>query len=347
MLGFRTVNAWIVEKHGGAEALLNKKLPDPSPKRMEARVNVRAVGLNHLDLWVRNGVPGHQFPLPLIPGCDVSGVIESFGEVSEDQRDKLKSEGIFPGARVVVDPMIPGEEFGLLGETQNGGCADFICVPIEMLVPISEKIDFKEAASLPIASITAWSMLTRRANLKKGQSILIQAGGSGVSVAAIQMAKSLGATVYTTVGDDSKAEKAKNLGADFVFNYKKTPFRKEVIQVLKERDERGLDVVLDHVGADTITDSLKLLKREGKLVTCGATSGAEVKVDLKLIFFKNLSILGNTMGKRGDLKEIVNLVEAKEFTPVIDSVFPMNALPKAYEKLESREVFGKVVLTGS
>jgi NADPH:quinone reductase-like Zn-dependent oxidoreductase len=232
-----------------------------------------------------------------------------------------------------------------LGETTDGGCADFVVVPAQNLIPRPEGMSAVDAAALPIPYLTAWTMLTRKAEVRPGETVLIQAGGSGVSVAAIQMAKMLGAHVITTVGSEEKAAKAKALGADQVILYKKTPFREELKKILTPLGKKGCEVVIDHVGADTFADSVKSLAWGGRLVTCGATSGADIKIDLKVVFFKNISILGSTMGSKADLIRIVDLVHAKKLKAIVDSTMPMTELAEALKRLENRKAFGKVVLT--
>lgn len=351
------MKSWRVGQHGGSEVLVRSELPDPTPGPMQVRVRVEAVGLNHLDVWIRKGVPGHHFPLPLTPGCDIAGIIDTFGPGAEEalaSTSKLKK-----GSPVVVnpgvscgrceaclggfDPLCP--RYGILGETTDGGCADYVVVPVQNLIARPEGMSAVEAAALPIPYLTAWTMLTTKAQVRPGEHVLIQAGGSGVSVAAIQMAKMLGAHVITTVGSEEKATKAKALGADHVILYKKTPFRDELKKILAPLGKKGCEVVVDHVGADTFNDSIKSLAWGGRFVTCGATSGSDVKIDLKVVFFKNISILGSTMGSKADLIRIVDLVHAKKLKAIVDSTLPMSALPEALERLENRQAFGKVVLT--
>lgn len=354
------MKAWLVERHGGPEVLTRVSWPEPVPGPGEALIRVEAVGLNHLDLWVRNGVPGHKFPLPLIPGCDVTGVIEALGPaVAGGAASVHGSAPLAVGTAVLVNPTLscgicPSckkgfpptcASFGIIGETRHGGAADKIVVPVVNLLERPAGLSAARAAALPIAYVTAWSMLTRKARLEAGEWVLIQAGGSGVSVAAIQMAKHLGASVITTVGDSAKAAKARALGADHVIEYKKEPVREALKKILKPVSRRGVDVALDHVGVDTFSDSLRALDWGGRLVTCGATTGSVVQVDLKPVFFKNLSILGSTMGSYSDLVQVVDLVTRGKIDAVIDSTFPILDLPKAMQRLESREAFGKVVCT--
>lgn len=332
-----------------------QEIPDPQPGPMEVRVRIHAVGLNHLDVWTRRGVPGHKFPLPITPGCDIAGEIESFGPGSEAL---LSRDGLAIGSSVLVnpniscgrceacqsgfDPLCP--HYGIIGETRDGGCAELAVVPAVNLVPLPAGISMAEAAALPIAAMTAWSMLTRKAEMKAGDTVLIQAGGSGVSIYAIQMAKLLGGTVITTVGSDEKIAKAKELGANHVIQYRKAQFRDEVRKIVSAQGKRGCEIVLDHVGSETFGDSMKCLAWGGKLVTCGATSGSKVEIDLKPLFFKNLSILGSTMGSKADLLRVVRLVGKGKIKPVVDSEFAMKDAPLAFAKLENRAVFGKIVL---
>jgi NADPH:quinone reductase-like Zn-dependent oxidoreductase len=333
------MKAWTISRHGGPEALELQEVELPRVGTEHTRVKVEAVGLNHLDLWVRKGVEGHTFPLPIIPGCDVAGKLENGQRVLVNP---ILSCGQCEKCKKGLEPLC--KKFGLLGETTNGGCADFIVAPTENILPLPNSISFEEAVCLPIAYVTAWSMLTRKARLEKGEWVLIQAGGSGVSVAAIQMAKLLGATVITTVGSAEKSEKAKALGADHVIEYKTQPFRDTMKALLKSAGRRGVDIAVDHVGKDTFGDSLRSLDWGGRLVTCGSTTGPRVEINLQALFFKNLSILGSTMGSKSDLTEVLSLLEKKKIKAVIDRVFQWNELPQAHAYLESRKAFGKVVL---
>lgn len=333
-----SMRAWIIEQHGGSEVLKLKELPEPIADSNHVRVKVKAVGLNHLDVWVRKGVPGHTFPLPLIPGCDVAGEVDG----SRVLINPLLSCGKCKSCLAGFPPTCP--QFGLLGETANGGCAEWISVPAQNLLKIPDSLSFEEAVCLPIAYVTAWSMLTRKANIRKNDLVLVQAGGSGVSVAAIQIAKYFGATVITTVGNPEKASKAEKLGADFVIEYRKNPFKEELKKILKTLGRKGVDIALDHIGIDTFQDSIRALDWGGKLVVCGATTGSKIEIDLKPLFFKNLSLLGSTMGGREDLETVLNLVAQGKIKAIVDTVLPFSDLPKAYELLENRQVFGKIVV---
>jgi len=339
------MRAVLIREHGGPEKLELTEVPDPVAAPGEALIEVRAVALNHLDLWVRRGVPGHKFHLPTIPGAEVAGVIASIA-----QNDRWKK-----GDEVIVAPgyscglctaCLSGNDplcfnFGIFGENRNGGCAQKIVVPIRNLIRKPPSLSFAEAASLPLDMVTAWHMLIARAQLRPGETVLVHAGGSGVGSAAIQIAKLWGATVFTTVGSAEKASRAKKLGADDTILYRDVDF---VDAVRTLTGKRGVDVVVEHVGAETFARSLKSLARGGRLVTCGATTGNEATININLIFFKLLSILGSTMGSLAELHEIMKHVEAGRLRPVVDRVLPLAQVAEAHRALETREAFGKIVL---
>ena len=339
------MKAIVVEKHGGTEELHMKDVPPPDPGG-GALVRVHAVALNHLDLWVRRGVPGHKFPLPLIPGSEVSGVIEALPPnttVWKVGDPVVVSPGISCGMCSAClagrDPLCSA--FEILGENRNGGCAELLAVPVRNLLAKPEGLSFAEAAAIPLDFLTAWHMLISRAELRPGETVLIHAGGSGVGSAGIQIAKLWGARIITTVGSPEKETRARELGADEVIQYRQVDFLQEVKRLTARR---GVDVVFEHVGADTFERSVRSLARGGRLVTCGATTGAEVTINLRLIFFKLLSILGSTMGSLSELHEIMKLVEQKRLRAVVDRVLPLDEIATAHDLLESRQIFGKVVL---
>jgi NADPH:quinone reductase-like Zn-dependent oxidoreductase len=281
----------------------------------------------------------------MIPGCEVAGVLES---VPPNDRWKVGDEvlvapGFSCGLCVAClsgnDPLC--RQYGIFGETKSGGAAEQIAVPLRNLLPKPAGYSFAEAAALPLDMLTAWHMLVARAQLRPGETVLVHAGGSGVGSAAIQIAKLWGATVYATAGTDDKAARTLPLGADEAINYRTTDF---VDAVRRLTGKRGVDIVFEHVGADTFERSLRILARGGRLVTCGATAGAEVAVNLRLVFFKLLSILGSTMGSLAELHEILRHVEAGRLHPVIDRVLPFAEVAEGHRILEAREAFGKVVL---
>lgn len=340
------MKAIVIREHGGFEKLEAAEVPEPLLAPGEAMVRVRAVALNHLDIWLRRGVPGHKFPLPMIPGSDVSGVVESVPAGSS----------FAPGDEVIVAPgyscghcqaCLSGRDplclqFGMFGESRDGGCADRIAVPARNLLRKPARLSFEEAAALPLDFLTSWHMLIARAELRPGETILVHAGGSGVGSAAIQIGKLWGATVYATVGSPEKAAHALELGADAVIEYRTADF---LAEVRKLTAKRGVDIVVEHVGADTFERSVRSLARGGRLVTCGATTGSDVTLNLNLLFFKLLSILGSTMGSLSELHEIMGHVERGRLRPVVGRVLPLAAVADGHRLLEDRAVFGKVVLT--
>jgi len=339
------MKAIVVREHGGVERLEQMDVPEPRPEPGEAVVDVRAVGLNHLDIWVRRGVPGHKFPLPIILGAEVAGVIRSAPEGSgwKPGDEVIVAPGFSCGRCIAClsgnDPLCP--EFGIFGEARSGGCAEQIAVPARNLIRKPASLSFAEAAALPLDMLTAWHMLVARAQLRQSETVLVHAGGSGVGSAAIQIARLWHATVYATAGSPDKAARAKALGADETILYRETDF---LAAVRTLTGKRGVDVVVEHVGADTFERSLKSLARGGRLVTCGATSGGEATINIRLIFFKLLSILGSTMGSVAELHEIFRHVEAGRLRPVIDRILPLARIAEAHTALENRDVFGKIVL---
>jgi len=339
------MKAIVIREHGGVERLEKTEVPDPRPQPGEAVVAVRAVALNHLDIWLRRGVPGHKFPLPMIPGSEVAGVIEQvlegFGWKAGDE--VIVAPGYSCGVCIAClsgnDPLCASA--GIFGESRDGGLAEKIAVPIRNLIRKPRALSFAEAAAIPLDMVTAWHMLIARAQLRPGETVLVQAGGSGVGSAGIQIAKLWQATVYTTVGSAEKAKRAKELGADETILYRETDFLPAVRALT---NKRGVDIVFEHVGAETFERSLKSLARGGRLVTCGATTGGEATINIRLIFFKLLSILGSTMGSLAELHEIIKHVEAGRLRPIVDRVLPLDQVAEGHQVLENREAFGKVVL---
>jgi NADPH:quinone reductase-like Zn-dependent oxidoreductase len=319
----------------------------PEPGARQIRIRVRAVGLNHLDLWVRGGVPGHAFPLPIVPGCDAAGVVDRLGP---------GASGVAVGDEVVVAPGVScgrcdacraGDDplcrhFGILGESRDGGCQEYLVVGDDGCFPKPAGLDWAQAAAVPLTFLTAWHMLKSRARVQPGERVVVHAAGSGVSVAAIQIATLLGARVLTTAGSDEKCAKGIALGAEEAVNYRTSDFTAEV---KRWTGGRGVDVVIDHIGTDTFERSLRCLARGGRYVTCGATSGYELKTDFRLVFFKSLSILGSTMGGSHELATVLSLIASARLRPVVDRVFPFEQVASAHRYLAARESFGKVVLT--
>ena len=341
------MKAVVVRAHGDLDCLLLEDREVPEPGTGEVRVRVAAVGLNHLDVWVRRGVPGHEFPLPLVCSSDGAGVIDAVGEGVDDPAVAVGDEVvILPGVSCgTCDHCVAGREnlcphYKILGEGRDGCAAEFVVVPAANVAPKPSNLDFTAAASFALSFQTSWAML-RRADLRPGETVLVHGAGSGVGSAAVQIAKVLGANILATAGTDAKCQAAAELGADHVINYKEQDFVAEVRAI---RGRKGVDVVFEHVGAATFDGSVRSLARGGRLVTCGATTGGEVSLSIHRLFFKNLELIGNTMGTQEDVLRVVQLVGEGRLRPVVDRVLPMAEVKEAHMLLETRGVFGKIVL---
>lgn len=336
----------LVRKHGGLEALELAEKEIPPIREDEVLLRVEAAGINHLDLWVRKGVDGHKFPLPMVLGCDGAGVVEKAGTAAT---------GVAPGDRVALSPGYCSPEseealagrhelardYGIFGETRDGTCAGYVAAPARNVLPMPADMSFEDAAAVPLTALTAHHMLVHRARVRPGMDVVVHAAGSGVSVYAIQIAKLHGARVFATSSSPAKLEKARALGADLAICTRTEDF----VKVVREATgKRGADIVIDHVGQATIGGSLRALAKGGAVVTCGATSGPRLEADLRLVFFKNLSILGSTMGGMGEMREVWRLFCRGLLRPVVDRVLPMSRAREAHAALEAREVFGKVIL---
>jgi NADPH:quinone reductase-like Zn-dependent oxidoreductase len=340
------MKAIVFNAHGGPDVLKFTDAPDPTIRPNEVLVRVKACALNHLDLWVRRGIPNVPIPLPHIPGSDVSGEIAQIG---------VDVTTVRVGQKVVLAPgvtcgkcaaCISGQDnhcrqFTNLGYLMDGGYAEYVRAPEVNCLPYPENLTFEEAASIPLVFQTAWHMLVARAELQPGEDVLILGAGSGVGSAAIQIAKFFGARVLTTASSDEKLQKAKQLGADHFINHKTQKIREEVRRITK----RGVDVVFEHVGMATWDDSLASLAAGGRLVTCGATTGYDAKVDLRFLFSRQLSLLGSYMGTKSELHTVMKLIAVGRLKPVVDRVFPLAEAAAAHAYLESSSQFGKVVLT--
>jgi len=340
------MKAIIFEKHGGPEVLKYTDVPEPSISARDVLVSVRACALNHLDLWVRGGLPGVPIPLPHIPGSDIAGVVEKVGaevkRASVGQR-VLLAPGVSCGrCRMCLagqDNRCP--EFSNLGYIHDGGCAEFVRSPEVNCFPYPENLSWEEAAAVPLVFQTAWHMLIGRAELRPGEDVLVIGAGSGVGSAAIQIAKFFACRVIATAGSDEKLAKAKQLGADETIHHHKEKIRDSV---RKLTGKRGVDVVFEHVGTAVWEDCVASLAPGGRLVTCGATTGYDAKIDLRFLFVRQLSILGSYMGTKDEFATVLKLVAAAKLKPVVDRVFPLKECRLAHEYLESGAQFGKVVV---
>jgi NADPH:quinone reductase-like Zn-dependent oxidoreductase len=341
------VKAIQFKQHGGPEVLEYTDVPGPAARFNEVVVRVRACALNHLDLWVRQGLPNVPIPLPHIPGSDVAGEIAQIGSEVTTVRVGQKVV-LAPGVTCGKCPAcVAGldnrcRQFTNLGYMIDGGCAELVRAPEVNCFPYPENLSFEQAAAIPLVFQTAWHMLVIRAELQPGEDVLILGAGSGVGSAAIQIAKFLGAQVIAAAGTDEKVAKARELGADHTINRKSQKIRDEVRRIT---NKRGVDVVFEHVGIATWEDSLGSLAASGRLVTCGATTGFDAKVDLRFLFSRQLSLLGSYMGTKSDLRTVMKLVAAGRLRPVVHRVFPLAEAAAAHAYLESGAQFGKVVLT--
>jgi NADPH:quinone reductase-like Zn-dependent oxidoreductase len=341
------MRAVTLRKHGGPEILQLEELPQPSIQADEVLVKIRAVGLNHLDLWIRKGLPHLKHEYPHILGSDIAGEIAELGSLIK---------GLQVGQKVLVHPALScgscekcslGQDnlcpqYKILGEHVRGGYAEFIALPARNILPFPKNLSFAEAACVPLVYLTAWQMLVERARIRPGMIVVIQGGASGVGSAGIQIAKLFACTVITTAGSEDKLQKAKDLGADYLINYKKENFLKAVEKIV---GKQSVDVVFEHVGKALWQESLLCLKWGGILVTCGATTGFEVPTDLRQIFFRQIQVLGSTMGSRGSQFEILRHVEKGSLKPVLDRELALDEAQEAHRLLEEGGQFGKIVLT--
>ena len=333
-----------IHHFGGPEVLQFDDVPDPRPRKDQVLVRVRACAMNHLDLWVRKGLPGIR--LPHIPGSDVAGEIVEIGEYVK---------GFEIGQRVLVAPMsFCGQcaacadgrqnecpQFTVLGNAVDGGDCELLAAAPINLLPIPASLGFNEAASVPLVFTTAWHMLVTLAKIRPGQTVLVLGAGSGVGTAAIQIARMFNTRVIATAGDEQKMAKGLELGAHHVINHYKQKISEEV---RKLTGKVGADIVIEHVGAATWEESTRSLRPGGTLVTCGATTGWDVKLDLRFLFARQLSLLGSYMGTLGDFHEVMGHVFAGRLKPVVDRVFPLADVRAAHEYLANGQMFGKVVL---
>jgi NADPH:quinone reductase-like Zn-dependent oxidoreductase len=339
------MKAVIISEHGGPEVLRYTDFPEPSIGPHEALVRVRACALNHLDLWIRRGLPGRSVPFPHILGSDISGEVAAVGANVKNARvgDKvLLAPGISCGecASCMAGRDNFCKDYVLFGSTVHGGYAEFVKSPAANLIPIPARLSFEQAAAIPLVFLTAWHMLFYRAHLQPAEVVLVIAAGSGVGSAAVQIAKVTGARVIATAGLEAKLAKAKELGADEVLLHG-GEFAREVKRLT---NGRGADVVLEHVGAATWDQSIYSLAHGGRLVTCGATTGFDGKINIGYLFARQLSILGSFMGHKSELFSVLDLVQRGLLKPVIDCVMPLERAADAHRRLENREQFGKVIL---
>ncbi len=339
------MKAVVIYEHGNRDVLKYEEIPTPKPSPKQVLVKIKACALNHLDIWVRRGIPGLKLKYPHILGADIAGEIAELGE---------GVDGLKTGEKVLISPgvscgkckmCLSGRDnlcknYHILGEGINGGYAEYVVIPQENVLPFPEGMSFEEASAIPLVFLTAWHMIVKKANLQPQETVFITAAGSGVSTAAIQIAKAIGAYVIAGASSDEKLAKAKELGADEVINYSKEDIPKRI----KEITGGGVDLILDHTGVVNWDKKIASLKWGGRIVICGATSGFNAEIDLRHIFFKQLSIIGSTMGSKGDLFEVLELVKRGVLKPVVYKVLPLKEAKEGHRILEEKEVIGKVVL---
>jgi NADPH:quinone reductase-like Zn-dependent oxidoreductase len=340
------MKAIAISEHGGPEVVRWHDLPAPTAGPKQVLVRIRAVGVNHLDIWVRKGMPQLKLAYPHVMGTDLSGVVEALG---------ASAGGVSVGDEVIVNPglscmrcreCLSGRDnlcrhYGLIGEHFPGGAAELFAVPDSNVVAKPKGLSFVEAAALPVAYLTAWQMLVLKARLQPGETVFVHALGSGVGTASLQIAKLMHARVIGSASTPEKRERAKALGADEVLDS-----AEDLAAAVKSlTGKRGADVVVEHTGEKTWNASILMTTRGGRIVTCGATTGFAAETDLRHVFFRQIAILGSTMGPKGTLSDLAQLAAAGPLRPIIDSTLPLGDAAEAHRKLEARTAFGKIVLT--
>lgn len=338
--------AMVLNRHGGPEVLERQAIELPAPGAREVRVRVHAVAMNHMDLWVRRGGPAFKLTYPHRLGCDIAGVVEELGP---------GARGSTPGERVMVAPglscgvcraCLSGRDnlcrsYRILGENAQGGYSRHVVVPDQNVIPIGDALRFEDAAALPLCVVTAWQMVFRKAAVRPGQTVVVHAAGSGVSTIIIQLCKLIGARVIATTGSPEKVERARALGADHVID---TSGGGYVAEVKRLTGKAGADAIFDHLGGEHVEQAVLAAAWGGRIVTCGATAGFTARLDMRQVFFRQIELLGSTMGSKGDLLEALPMILDGRLRAPVDRVVPLWEARGAHEALEGRKVFGKVVL---
>jgi NADPH:quinone reductase-like Zn-dependent oxidoreductase len=334
------------KEHGGPDVLTYCDFEEPTAVRGHVVVDVEAASINHLDLFVRRGMPGVKIPLPHIPGSDAAGVVSAVGE---------DVAGLSVGDRVLMNPSVSCghcsfcvrgdaslcETYRLIGETTQGTCCERIAIPARNAIRIPHSLSFTDAASIPLVFLTAWRMLISRGHVSPGEDVLILGASAGVGVAAIQIAKVAGARVFAAASSDEKLELCRELGADVLINYTAEDFVK---RVRSETGKRGVDVTVDYIGKDTWVKSLRSLVGGGRLLTCGATTGYDPQTDLRHVFYRQLEVIGSTMGGHNDLMKPLKLILEGRMRPVVGAVFDLQDTAEAHRMMEERRALGKIVI---
>ncbi|PYO20796.1 MAG: alcohol dehydrogenase [Candidatus Rokuibacteriota bacterium] len=341
------MKALAFNEFGGPEKLRLQDVPDPKAAPGEVVVRVRACALNHLDIFVREGIPALKTPLPFWTGCDIAGDVAKVGP---------DVTGLRVGDRVCVNPnltcdrcefCIQGEDslcvrYGIVGEHLPGGLAELFAVSAENVLPLPAHVSYEHAASFILTNMTAWRMVVTQARVRPGEDVLILGVGGGVSSTAVQIAKLCGARVLVTSSSDAKLERARQLGADVSINYSKEDWESAVYE---KTAKRGVDVVLENVGAQTWKQSLRSLRKGGRLVTCGATTGPIAETDIRIVFWKQIHIIGSTMANRREFNDVMRLFFAGRLKAIVDEIVPLKDGAAAQRRLAEGRQFGKIVLT--
>ena len=341
------MKAAAIREHGGLDCVKVEEVPEPRAGEGEVVLEVRSAALNHLDIWVRKGRPGLALKMPHVLGSDAAGVVAELGP---------GTHGVSVGDGVVLNPGLScgccescrrGQQsecisFSIVGAGRPGTFAEKAAVPFYSVSPKPAHLSFDEAAALPLAYQTAWRMLMTRARVRPGETVLIHGIGGGVALAALQLAKLAGAEVIVTSSSDEKLARAAALGADHVINYKGVSIAAAAVKDITAG--RGVDVVIDTVGAGTWDTNFSLVRRGGRIVLCGVTTGAQAPTNLQALYWNQLTIMGSTMGSHEDFRLMLRTVAASKLKPVIDSVRPLNEVRDAMGRMEAAEQFGKIVL---
>ena len=343
-----TIRAIGLDEHGGPEVLRAIELPAPEPGPGQVVIDVHACALNRLDIWVRGGLPNLRLSYPHVLGSDIAGVVAKLGEGVDAGllgREVVVNPGLSCGA---CEACLSGwdnlcDRYRILGENTGGGYAEQIAVPVTNLVDKPASLSMIEAAAFPLTFLTAWQMLVVRGRVEPGETVLIHAAGSGVGSAGLQIAKLHRARVIALASTDAKLEQARALGADACVRTSDADWASQV-RAIEGVGRRGVDLVFEHVGAATWEASIKLCRRGGRVVTCGASSGWDARTDLRHVFFRQIQILGSTIGSKASLFRVAQLIDAGALRPVVDRVFPLAEAAQAHRYLDRREQFGKVVL---
>jgi NADPH:quinone reductase-like Zn-dependent oxidoreductase len=328
------LKAVVIRKHGGPDVLSYEEVKNHVPKKGHAVVKVNYCAVNHLDVWVRNGLPGKKISFPHILGCDICGtLIDDFGNFKKNEKVV-----IYPA----LESGVPRVSYSIIGgfSRYQGGYAEFIQVPQQNIVKKPSWLSDEEACALNVSYLTAWNML-ERSNCKKNNSMLIWGANSGVGSAAILLAKAKGIQVITVASDMKKINQAKKLGADHIIDRSKSDISNEVLKYTKNE---GVDAVIDHVGAKTWPVSLNVLKVNGKMLACGTTTGSEATINIREFYSKEAHIIGAYLGTKSQLVSLHKFMKLKRIKPLIDSIYKLQDARKAHEKMEQSNQFGKIII---